>query len=127
MMEKLLRKSWGVLVMAVMFATAVSAQDLASLDRISTNSDIQSGKMAQANSENFQDRTVTGKVLSSDSDEGLPGVNVIVKGTTTGGITDIEGSYSVNVQEENASLIFSSVGYTSEEVVVGNQSVINIT
>ena len=127
MMEKLHEKSWGVLIMAVMFATAVSAQDLASLDRISTNPDIQSGKTLQTNTENFQERKVSGKVLSGDNDEGLPGVNVIVKGTTTGGITDIEGNYSVTVQGENVSLIFSSVGYTSEEVVVGNQSVINMT
>lgn len=127
MMNKLHEKSWGVLIMAVMFATAVSAQDLASLDRISTNSDIQSGKTLQTNTENFQERKVSGKVLSGDDAEGLPGVNVIVKGTTTGGITDIDGNYSVTIQGENVSLIFSSVGYTSEEIVVGNQSVIDIT
>ena len=53
---------------------------------------------------------MTGKVLSGDNEEGLPGVNVIVKGTTTGAITDIEGNYSLNVPDDNATLIFSSVG-----------------
>ena len=127
MMEKLHGKSWGVLIMAVMFATAVSAQDLASLERISTNSDIQSGKTLQSNTENFQERKVTGTVISGDNEEGLPGVNVVVKGTTTGGITDIEGKYSVTVTDDNASLIFSSVGYVTEEVVVGVQSIIDLT
>ncbi len=126
MMEKLPRKSWGVLVIAVMFATVVSAQDLALLDR-STNSAYQSGKSTQTNSENFQERKVTGTVLSGDNDEALPGVNVIVKGTTTGGITDIEGNYAVNIPDDNATLIFSSVGYETMEIAVGMQSIIDIT
>lgn len=127
MMEKLLRKSWGVLVMAVMFATVVSAQDLALLERNATNSAYQFGNSTQTNSENFQERRVTGKVISGDNEEGLPGVNVVVKGTTTGGITDIEGNYSVTIADDNASLIFSSVGYITEEVVVGVQSIIDLT
>ena len=127
MMKKLHWKSWGVLVIAVMFATAVNAQDLALLERNATNSGNQFGNSAQTNSENFQERKVTGTVLSGDNEEGLPGVNVIVKGTTTGGITDIEGNYSVNISDDNASLIFSSVGYETVEIAVGNQSVIDIT
>jgi hypothetical protein len=119
MMEKLLRRSWGAIVLAVLFATAVSAQDFASAKSNSPNS-------KQTNSESFQSRQVTGKVLSGDNDEALPGVNVIVKGTTTGGITDIEGAYSVNVPDDGAVLIFSSVGYETVEIAVGAQSVIDI-
>ncbi|MCK5210168.1 MAG: TonB-dependent receptor plug domain-containing protein, partial [Cyclobacteriaceae bacterium] len=126
MMEKLLRKSWGVLVIAVMFATVVSAQDLALMER-NINSEYQPGNSTQTDSENFQEKKVTGKVLGGDSEEGLPGVNVIVKGTTTGGITDLEGNYAVNVPDDNASLIFSSVGYETMEVAVGIQSIIDIT
>ncbi len=127
MMEKLLRKSWGVLIIAVMFATAVSAQDLALLERNAENSGTQPGTKMQTNSDNFQDRQVTGTVLSADNDEGLPGVNVVVKGTTSGGITGIDGTYAVNIPDDNSTLIFSSVGYVTEEVVVGNQSVIDLT
>jgi hypothetical protein len=65
--------------------------------------------------------------VKDDTGEGLPGVNVIVKETTSGGITDIDGNYSVTVEDKNASLIFSSVGYVTEEVVIGDRSVIDIT
>lgn len=68
--------------------------------------------------------TVTGKVTSSDDDSGLPGVNIIIKGTSNGTTTDLEGTYTLEVPAE-ATLVFSSVGYTTEEVIVGNQSVIN--
>lgn len=112
--------------MAVMFATVVSAQDLALLERNTTNSADQFGNATQTHSENFQERKVTGKVLSGDNDEGLPGVNVIVKGTTTGGITDLEGSYSLTVPDD-AVLVFSSVGYVTEEITVGTQSIIDVS
>ncbi|HEY0654847.1 MAG TPA: TonB-dependent receptor [Chryseosolibacter sp.] len=71
-----------------------------------------------------QSRTVTGKVTSADDGTGLPGVNVIEKGTNNGTATDAEGNYSINVGN-NATLVFSFVGYTSQEVVVGTQSTIN--
>lgn len=72
-----------------------------------------------------QSRTVSGKVTSSEGDA-LPGVNVLVKNTSNGTVTDVDGNYSLSV-EENVSLVFSYVGYLAEEVVVGNQSVINVT
>ena len=69
---------------------------------------------------------ITGRITSAEDSEGLPGVNVVEKGTTNGVVTDLDGSYSIAVSE-GATLIFSSVGYVSEEVVVDNQSVINLT
>ena len=120
MMEKLLGRSWVAIALASMFVTAVSAQDLASVKSNFSNS-------MKSNPENFQEREVTGKVLSGDNDEPFPGVNVIVKGTTTGAITDIDGNYSVTIPDDNAALIFSSVGYETMEVAVGNQSIIDIT
>ncbi|MCG8308777.1 MAG: SusC/RagA family TonB-linked outer membrane protein [Cytophagales bacterium] len=72
----------------------------------------------------LQERTITGNVTSSD-EGGMPGVNVVVKGTSIGSITDINGAYSINVPE-NAILVFSSVGYLTEEVEVGNQSIIDV-
>ena len=73
----------------------------------------------------IQGKTVTGKVTSSEDDESLPGVNVVEKGTTNGTVTNVEGNYTLTVSED-ATLVFSSVGYTSEEIVVGNRSVIDL-
>ncbi|MTI22814.1 TonB-dependent receptor [Fulvivirga sp. RKSG066] len=72
----------------------------------------------------FSQTTVSGKVTDSGG-EALPGVNVLVKGTTTGTVTDIEGNYTVTANE-NATLVFSFVGFVSEEIQVGGQSTINI-
>ncbi|MGK7393276.1 MAG: SusC/RagA family TonB-linked outer membrane protein [Candidatus Cyclobacteriaceae bacterium M3_2C_046] len=74
----------------------------------------------------IQTRNITGKVTSYEDGEGLPGVNVIEKGTSNGTVTDVQGSYSLEIAE-GAVLVFSSVGYTTEEVEVGNRSVINLT
>jgi len=74
-----------------------------------------------------QERTITGKITADDAPTGLPGVNVIVKGTNAGTVTDIDGNYSIDVPSNESILVYSSVGYVKEEVTVGNQSVINMT
>ncbi|NJN28539.1 MAG: SusC/RagA family TonB-linked outer membrane protein [Cyclobacteriaceae bacterium] len=71
--------------------------------------------------------TITGKVTSSEDADGLPGVNVLVKGTNTGTVTDVQGNYTLDVPDAESILVFSSVGFIIEEVVVGTQSVINIS
>ena len=71
-------------------------------------------------------KTVTGKVL----DEGglpLPGVSVVVKGTTSGTVTGIDGDFSLANVSNNATLVFSFVGMKPQEIFVGNQTAINIT
>lgn len=72
-----------------------------------------------------QQRTVKGVV--ADSQGPLVGVSVMLKGSTAGASTDIDGKYSVQVDGDNAVLVFSSVGYKSKEVSVGQSSVINLT
>lgn len=72
-----------------------------------------------------QDRQVKGKVTDSNDGSGMPGVTIGVKGTTNGVITDGEGRFTVNVGN-NATLVFSYIGYETKEVVVGNQSEINV-
>ncbi len=72
-----------------------------------------------------EDRSITGTVLASDTQEGLPGVSIVVKGTTTGTTTDGNGKYKITVPE-GSTLIFSFVGYTTEEIPVGNQSVLDV-
>lgn len=72
-------------------------------------------------------KTISGKVYSTEDDEVLPGVNVIVKGSTAGTVSDIEGNYSISVPDsEEVTLVFSSVGYMTEEVTVGEESEIDV-
>ncbi|MCG8309269.1 MAG: TonB-dependent receptor [Cytophagales bacterium] len=73
----------------------------------------------------IDDIEITGKVTSEDDGEGLPGVNVIVKGTSLGTVTDLDGNYRLNAPEDGT-LVFSSVGYISEEVLIGSKSVIDL-
>jgi len=71
--------------------------------------------------------TITGKVTSEEDSEGLPGVNVIVKETSQGTVTDVNGNYTIEVPGEESILVFSSVGFTTEEIVVGNRASIDLT
>jgi TonB-dependent starch-binding outer membrane protein SusC len=74
----------------------------------------------------LQERTISGKILG-DAGEPLPGINVVVKGTTIGTITDVNGAYTLNVPDGSSTLVFSSVGYLKQEVEIGAQSAIDIT
>ncbi|MHA8070709.1 SusC/RagA family TonB-linked outer membrane protein [Aquirufa ecclesiirivi] len=71
------------------------------------------------------DITVTGKV-TDETNSGIPGVNVVVKGTTKGVMTDANGNYKIVVADSKAVLVFSAIGYTQQEITVGNQSAVNI-
>ncbi|MEQ8423272.1 MAG: TonB-dependent receptor plug domain-containing protein, partial [Cyclobacteriaceae bacterium] len=73
----------------------------------------------------FAQRSVSGKVTDPNG-EALVGVNVLERGTSNGTITDISGNFTVEVQD-NATLVFSFIGYTSISEAVGSRSVINIT
>lgn len=72
-------------------------------------------------------RTVQGYVYDSMDDSSLPGVSVVIKGTTFGTITDINGFYSINVPSGHNTLIFSFLGYKTEEVEIGYRNRIDIT
>lgn len=74
-----------------------------------------------------QERSVTGTVRSSDDNNPLPGVSVAVKGTTRGTTTDANGTYRINVPSNQAVLVFSAVGFVTQEVTVGNKSAITLT
>lgn len=76
----------------------------------------------QAIGQNLQ---ITGKVTDAGDGQSLPGVSVLVKGTTTGTITDLNGVFSLNVKT-GSSLVFSFVGYTTQTVVVGQTGTINV-
>ncbi|HEY3402260.1 MAG TPA: SusC/RagA family TonB-linked outer membrane protein [Ohtaekwangia sp.] len=73
-----------------------------------------------------QERTITGKVTASEDGSPLPGVNVVVKGTTTGTVTDAEGSYRLSVPESGSILIFSFIGLVTQEVEIAGRSVVDL-
>lgn len=70
--------------------------------------------------------TVTGQVTDAEDNSPLTGVTVLVKGTSTGAVTDIDGNYTIEAPSSNSVLVFSFVGYESEEIQVGNQRVIDV-
>ena len=74
----------------------------------------------------FSQTTVHGKVTSAADGEALPGVNVVVKGTTTGAVTDIDGDYSLNVPNADGVLVFSFIGYVTQEVQLNARTTIDI-
>ena len=78
------------------------------------------------NNEERAERIVRGQV-TDEVGEGIPGANVLIKGTTIGTITDIDGNFSLSVSNDAATLVFSFIGMTSQEEVVGARSVINVT
>ncbi|MCU0362626.1 MAG: SusC/RagA family TonB-linked outer membrane protein [Bacteroidales bacterium] len=72
-------------------------------------------------------KTVTGKVTGASDNLPITGVTVLVKGTTIGASSDGQGGYSIQVPNNNSTLQFSFIGYASQEIIVGDQSVINVT
>jgi len=73
-----------------------------------------------------QSKTITGTVVSAEDNMPLPGASIIVKGTTTGVQTDFDGVYSIEVSTGNT-LVFSYVGYATQEIVISDQSVVDIS
>ena len=80
----------------------------------------------RAESTNTFDKIISGKVVSQEG-ESLPGVNILVEGTTIGTITDVNGSYQITVPDDATTLVFSYVGYISERVVIGDRAVIDVS
>ena len=80
-----------------------------------------------SSSAHAQDKTITGKVTSSADGNAIPGVSVTLKGSTTGTVTDTEGKYSITVKAESITLVFSSIGFIKQEIIVPNsQSVVDL-
>ena len=73
-----------------------------------------------------QTATVSGKITDSESNEPLPGVNILIKNTTQGTVTDVEGNFSVQAAPTDV-LVFSFIGYLTEEVAVGEQTNIELS
>ncbi len=69
---------------------------------------------------------ITGKVTSAEDGAALPGVSVVVRGTTIGAVTDFDGNYSITVPESATTLMFSFVGMVTQEIEIGNQTSIEV-
>ena len=74
----------------------------------------------------FGQQNISGKVTDANDGAGLPGVNVIEKGTSNGTVTDLDGNYQMLVASENPVLVFSYVGYQKEEVLVNGRAVVDV-
>lgn len=76
---------------------------------------------------NAQDRIITGNVIAAQDGLSLPGVSVVVKGTTNGASTDIDGNYSIKLNTSGGVLVFSSIGMKTQEIIIGRSNVINVS
>jgi TonB-linked SusC/RagA family outer membrane protein len=74
-----------------------------------------------------QERTVSGKVTSTEDGSPLPGVNVVIKGTTNGTVTDADGNYRLSLPSSGGSLVFSFIGLQSQEILVGDRAVVDVS
>jgi len=75
----------------------------------------------------LQEARISGRVTSAEDGAGLPGVSVLLKGTQQGTITDAEGRYSISVSDNNAVLVFSFIGYTSQEISVSGRTTVDLS
>jgi len=74
-----------------------------------------------------QDRVISGKVTATEDGSSLPGVNVVLKGTTNGTVTDANGSYKLTIPASGGSLVFSFIGLQTQEVAIGDRSIVDIS
>ncbi len=72
------------------------------------------------------EESITGKVVDENG-EGIPGVSIVIKGTTKGTTTNARGEYSINVPDEKAIITFSSIGYDSQNISIGNRKIVNVS
>lgn len=74
-----------------------------------------------------QQQTVTGKITEASTGEVLPGVNIVIKGTTTGTVSDVDGNYRLNVNNAQSDvLVFRFIGFEEQEIPVNGRSNINV-
>ncbi len=72
------------------------------------------------------DRQLTGRITSDEDNSPLPGVSVVAKGTNIGTVTDAQGRYSLTIPDEVQTLVFSYVGYMSQEIIIGSRSTLDL-
>jgi TonB-linked SusC/RagA family outer membrane protein len=117
----ILRTAIALLIFGIMQAYANDTYDENKInfvsDHITANTD-KAGIIQQIN--------VTGTVTDSQTGAGMPGVNIVIKGTTFGAITDANGRYSITVPDRNATLVFSFIGYLNQEIPLNGRTNVNV-
>ncbi|MCG8321283.1 MAG: TonB-dependent receptor [Cytophagales bacterium] len=92
---------------------------------------VRRGKKDQALTEKVLDESLWSKQISGtvtdENGEGLPGVNILVKGTTIGTITDSDGNYKLSIPDDARTLVFTYVGYITEEIEIAERSVVDLS
>lgn len=122
---------WAALLLLLLFVTEPSPLEASSVSTAFTNGMLvpearaSAPKLADALDILFLQNTITGSVVN-EAGQPIPGVSVLVKGTTVGTTTEAEGNYAVDVPNGSSVLIFSFIGYESQEVAIGNRTVIDI-
>lgn len=70
---------------------------------------------------------ITGKIISANDGEGIPGVSILLKGTTIGTVTDINGDFQLDAGTGSGTLVVSSIGFATQEIAINGRTVINVT
>lgn len=125
-MMKLLPKSSKLGLIAVLFLLELPSQSQMFALNKSSAKTIYSNSLANQNRP-IEDITVKGKITDAETGEGLPGVSILIKGTTQGVTTNNVGEYTIKVVDNKAILVFSYVGYESIEEKVGSRTILNIS
>jgi hypothetical protein len=127
---KFLFPHFGTILMAMILLVPdqIYAQTLASTGILVAEKKLnQSQSNIKPLKEILQDFTVSGRVTAQEDGQPLPGVNVIIKGTSVGTVTDLNGDYTLRAPNENSVLVFSFIGFESIERAIGGNSNINIS
>ena len=97
------------------------------LDRkiLLTTDSIENELTPNSSNNGTQQRNISGRVTDSQTGEAMPGVNIVIKGTNIGTLTNVDGTYSITVPEQNAILVFSFIGYSTQEIQVLGKTVID--
>ena len=115
------KKCFKIMNLMFLFTFVGLAQAFANYYTLVSTADLGLGSLQQQ-----QSISVAGKVTDSQTGEAMPGVNIQVKGTTIGAITDGEGKYSLSVNDREATLIFSFIGYVTQEIPVAGKKTLNV-
>ena len=104
-----------------------SSQTILASKRSAGPSLSRSASLVSESSRTSLKRIEVGGKVTDENGMAFPGVNVLLKGTSVGTVTDAEGDFLINIEDENSVLVFSFVGYVSQEVAVGNRTVLTVS
>lgn len=116
---------WGIPILLSCLFTQAFTQDLASVSTSSPSTSHDKEEIVDVHQGQTLVQTISGKVID-ENNEPLPGVNILEKGTTNGTISDVEGNYRLTVGDAADTLIFSSVGYETQEIAINGRVTIDI-